>query len=1220
MSQGLAATPSLSVNAALRLHPVLAGLLVLSMLMLLGLAHAPAAAQAPGASGQLRYLSRLPEAGGPHSATQLEDGSLLLYGSRLGWNATPGEASFSLRQRQVGHVTQAAPWVWDAPRRRWLRLPAPPQCGQRHILATATLLADDQVLIAGGLCEPESGNASPAQPAHTQLILWDGRQRQWLKAPAMSTPRLLHSATRLSDDSVMLVGGQTDPHAMPEGREPVLASVERYADGELKPMPALHQARALHSATALADKGLLVVGGRDAQGRALASVERWDADQEAWVKLPPLATARYGHNAVMLANGRVMVSGGVGPSGQALASVEIFDPTQGSWSASPPMLLPLQGHDAALLKDGSVLVAGGRGLGADGLATPCLAMLRDANSAQWAPAGHCHQSESGPLRSAQIQVLALPDGSARLLGQGHLQHWAPASGAAGPHPIYPARELAGVTALADGRLLISGGRVSWVAVDAVELYDPRSGLFSQGPRLPQPRFGHSSLLLADGSVLLAGGQVRNPADVTRSQSHTPLLWRPDGASWQSLEGIRLEASDRIHMRQLGTGQVLFIVSRESGPALSWQAWLWEPSSQRLSSLNMPLTPRARAAVAMYADGTVIVAGGFSRSAAAPQPCPATRWQEEDPLSVCTQGSMNTLDAPEASAQLWHMPSGGMMDLPALPAAPGDSPLSLTQRNGDAVIAQFSSAHRSAPVPVWRWQAASRRWLTLPALPAGADAPGRSRSLQDLPDGSLLSGLLRLAPGASAWQATDSALNPANAQLVERHSEDAPQAYSRQPPYVASLNTISGRWAARLPVQGAPGWLSQPALVALNDTHLLAVAELDYHQNAGATAMIWHRPSQTWQHAGRLSHNYHQAQLLRLVSGQVLIVGQSADAAGVFCELWNPKTLGWQPCGSLAVNPGAGASIGVLGLLADGSAALISDAQSVQVLRLASLSWERWPLRLLADAQIGPQGFMVKPAAQAYASAQDPFTTQWVDASELASRYRSQTQPTSLNLRWDNAQQAWAYVLPSLQGLDPLSQASLPDGCALSVRTPRLFNPHTGRVQSLTLPDLPPTLREGALAVMPDGTVVLARPPAPEEPPENGFFYRQASCAGFAGVAADALLTPALMEEFNQASAAQPVPGLGIAPATGGSWNQRQLWTLLGLVLGGLALGFVGWALWRQLRQHQQKRRAADAGGTATTNANTNAWQDTQPIAPSATTTVAAKTASATPSLPMAPKP
>ena len=67
--------------------------------------------------------------------------------------------------------------------------------------------------------------------------------------------------------------------------------------------------------------------------------------------------------------------------------------------------------------------------------------------------------------------------------------------------------------LKDGRVFIAGGKTGdpkknltfWRTTDTTEIYDPKTGTFSYGPKLNVPREQHAMLTMDDGRVLIAGG-------------------------------------------------------------------------------------------------------------------------------------------------------------------------------------------------------------------------------------------------------------------------------------------------------------------------------------------------------------------------------------------------------------------------------------------------------------------------------------------------------------------------------------------------------------------------------------------------------------------------------------------------------------------------------------------------------------------------------------------
>ena len=179
----------------------------------------------------------------------------------------------------------------------------------------------------------------------------------------LSTARAHHTATLMPDGTVVLAGG--------DGASGVLNSAERLsASGESTEAAApMLNARRGHSAALLPGGSVAFAGGTDA-GAGLASVEVWTAGGA--VAGHSLDEVRSGHTATPLLDGRVLILGGRNASGHAMATGVLVDPrpdafTDNTYDATTATLTNLgsvlqvarAGHTATLLPDGRVLVAGG---------------------------------------------------------------------------------------------------------------------------------------------------------------------------------------------------------------------------------------------------------------------------------------------------------------------------------------------------------------------------------------------------------------------------------------------------------------------------------------------------------------------------------------------------------------------------------------------------------------------------------------------------------------------------------------------------------------------------------------------------------------------------------------------------------------------------------------------------------------------------------------------
>ncbi|MBL8756091.1 MAG: hypothetical protein JNK15_22550 [Planctomycetes bacterium] len=133
--------------------------------------------------------------------------------------------------------------------------------------------------------------------------------------------------------------------------------------------PALTTPRSMHSATKLPNGTWLFAGGVNATNDPQASCEIYDPIADTFTAVTPMGTPRMGHTATLLANGKVLVTGGIQampvvptqlePVHQTVATSELYDPVANTWTAGPNLTTPRAGHMALTRPDGKVLLAGG---------------------------------------------------------------------------------------------------------------------------------------------------------------------------------------------------------------------------------------------------------------------------------------------------------------------------------------------------------------------------------------------------------------------------------------------------------------------------------------------------------------------------------------------------------------------------------------------------------------------------------------------------------------------------------------------------------------------------------------------------------------------------------------------------------------------------------------------------------------------------------------------
>lgn len=216
---------------------------------------------------------------------------------------------------------------------------------------SATLLGDGRVLIAGGGSYENSDFLVLAE-------LFDPKTGKFSPTGWLETPRESQTATLLPDGRVIVIGGD---QGCVMAKCQIVTSAEVYdpLTGAFSPDGNLGTPRAGHTATLLTDDRLLIVGGEDANSHPIASAEIFDPMTGISTATGSLGAARYGHTATRLSNGQVLVAGGF-----TVSSAELFDPATGKFSATGSMTAARGFFTASLLRDGRVLMAGGV-IGAD---------------------------------------------------------------------------------------------------------------------------------------------------------------------------------------------------------------------------------------------------------------------------------------------------------------------------------------------------------------------------------------------------------------------------------------------------------------------------------------------------------------------------------------------------------------------------------------------------------------------------------------------------------------------------------------------------------------------------------------------------------------------------------------------------------------------------------------------------------------------------------------
>jgi hypothetical protein len=160
------------------------------------------------------------------------------------------------------------------------------------------------------------------------------------------------------------------------------------------------------------------------------------------------------------------------------------------------------------------------------------------------------------------------------------------------------------TLLINGKVLIAGGSVGGfgpVPLASAELYDPSTGAFTPTGTMITARAGHTATMLADGKVLIAGGQngPAGPQAIASAELYDPSTgtFTPTGAM------LNLRGGHSATL--LPDGRVL--MEGCAIPCNSAIAELYDPATGRFADAGTPGGGGDTAT--LLADGKVLITGG-----------------------------------------------------------------------------------------------------------------------------------------------------------------------------------------------------------------------------------------------------------------------------------------------------------------------------------------------------------------------------------------------------------------------------------------------------------------------------------------------------------------------------------------------------------------------------------------------------------------------------------
>jgi hypothetical protein len=317
------------------------------------------------------------------------------------------------------------------------------------------------------------------------------------------------------------------------------------------------------------------------------------------------------YNAALLADGRVLMVGGSDGFGRAVASGELFDPKSGKFAATQLMTTTRLDPSVTLLHDGRVLIAGGR----DNTTTPqTSAELFDPVSGTFTTTGSMTFARAGAvsllLDNGDVLVLGGRDPTGAAIGVAELYN--PKSGKfSQTGSLMQARTAFGAVELSDGRVLVVGGccTAAGLPFTSAEIYDPAVGAFRSIGSMSIGRRSPALVRLPDDRIFIAGGDMAD-LDTVSEPTSSIEVFDPLTLSFTEIGALRAARAGAVAV-VLPDSNVLIV-----GGAIDRSAEIYDPSPKYDlmkgdSFATGPMTANryGTPSVVTLQDGRVFVAGG-----------------------------------------------------------------------------------------------------------------------------------------------------------------------------------------------------------------------------------------------------------------------------------------------------------------------------------------------------------------------------------------------------------------------------------------------------------------------------------------------------------------------------------------------------------------------------------------------------------------------------------
>jgi len=525
-----------------------------------------------------------------HSAIVLADGRVLVTG---GYSGSASLSSSEIYDPSLG--------TWSS---------ATAMSSQRRNHASITM-PNGLTLITGG-----RNDATPS--GLSTVAIYNPANNSWTNGASLSTQRFRHSMTTAPNGRIIITGGLNTSGSPAVNN--YLSSVEIYSPSgdNYYQGSNLPEGRRGHFTAVLPNGNVLVAGGATGDNTISTTTKEYntgDQRSNTFTATGSLTTARAYHTATLLNSGKFLIAGGYAGGSDYFAGCELYDPSTGTWSSTGSLTLGRRDHEAVLLPTGKVLLTGGYNPGG-GTAIKVNSELFNPTTGTWGAATSMNtkRQQFGLVWSPLVgKAIAIGGDEGKSTMSETVESYDPYLDTwTNKTSMATGRSGHTVTVLSDGKILVTGGySASNTVLSSVEVYDPVANTWTTKASMSTARHFHKATLMPDGKVLVTGGAGTSAS--SPSYLNSVEVYDPVANTWTSKASFTTARYRHISIL-MADGKILLAGGQTGSGTYTNTAYVYDPVANTWTAVgNLTVARGYSSASLLPTTGRILVVGGWGGS-------------------------------------------------------------------------------------------------------------------------------------------------------------------------------------------------------------------------------------------------------------------------------------------------------------------------------------------------------------------------------------------------------------------------------------------------------------------------------------------------------------------------------------------------------------------------------------------------------------------------------